>query len=648
TLLKYLQRYHARNESVGFFGPVAWGRIGDGPGRITVRTAARTVGRKRVYVEDWAVEVLARAFAADSQLADRLPPARAFGVVRLGRALVHPGGGLTRLSVEQAEAVALVDGRRTFAGLATALGTTADDVHRRLAPLLTAGLLTRGFEVPPELDAERALARQLRTLPPTAATARCLAVLDDLDKARAAAERASSAAELAAALDSWDARFVQATGAPAGRSRDESPTGRRSLVMQAERNVAVELGSRLVADLAPPLELLLTSARWLARRAGDELETVAGKLHQELAPIYPDGEVPFHALVSRLAPVTQSGEWLDPLVAELTDRWTGILAPDFAAGRVARSSAELAPAVQAAFGGPAPGYAAGRHHSPDVMIAAAGPEAIEAGDFTFVLGELHVAMVTMDSRSFTDCAPDPGRPTRLATAGLTAGQPRFVPLHVRGVDASISGWDHPAPDAYVPAYTYLSFGERIGERDVPKKVRAAEVTVGEHGGALLARLPDGTRHPALHLLGEYAAWALVSRFRLLPPRPHTPRVTVDRLVVARETWRIPSAELAPLTRLPEADGYAELRRLAARHGLARHTFWRPARDAKPIYLDLDSPLLGMVALREARRSTESVEAIAFTEMYPGPGELWLPDADGRRYPSELRLTFADTTTPEQR
>jgi hypothetical protein len=35
------------------------------------------------------------------------------------------------------------------------------------------------------------------------------------------------------------------------------------------------------------------------------------------------------------------------------------------------------------------------------------------------------------------------------------------------------------------------------------------------------------------------------------------------------------------------------------------------------------------------------EAVTFTEMYPGPDELWLADADGERYTSELRLTLAE-------
>src|SRR6187551_3561862 len=118
-----------------------------------------------------------------------------------------------------------------------------------------------------------------------------------------------------------DDTFARISGAAVTRPHDESPTGRRPLVMQAERNVRVEVGDRMVADLAAPLDLLLTSARWLARRAGEELEAIAVKLHEELAPMYGEGAVPLNALISRLAPVTQAGVWLDGLIADLTRRW---------------------------------------------------------------------------------------------------------------------------------------------------------------------------------------------------------------------------------------------------------------------------------------------------------------------------------------
>lgn len=41
---------------------------------------------------------------------------------------------------------------------------------------------------------------------------------------------------------------------------------------------------------------------------------------------------------------------------------------------------------------PQPAWAAAVHHSPDIMLAATNPEAIRAGDYVAVLGELHTAL----------------------------------------------------------------------------------------------------------------------------------------------------------------------------------------------------------------------------------------------------------------
>ena len=42
------------------------------------------------------------------------------------------------------------------------------------------------------------------------------------------------------------------------------------------------------------------------------------------------------------------------------------------------------------------------HHSPDVMLAARSAEAVAAGDFLLVLGELHMSVNTMEGRLFVE------------------------------------------------------------------------------------------------------------------------------------------------------------------------------------------------------------------------------------------------------
>lgn len=648
---RYLQRYHTKNETIGFFGPVVWASIDPQGDRAFAFTPGREVAtRQRVWFEDWLINELGAAFAREPDIAPHLPLSMPVGVARFGSTLINADGAARRLSAREATVVSLVDGSRTARDIATAAQASLDEVEHTLAGLVAEGLLCRNFDVPIERGAEQALIRELGSLPRSGAVDRAMAVLAELETARAEVADAADSGALGKAIKK--VKDVAATALASAPEAAESPARsqkrRGPVVSLSERDVSLVVGPGLVSELAPPLSLVLASARWFCRRAGEEFGDLAMPIYRALASLFGgDGGVPFNLLCHRLAPVTRDGEWLDGIVTELQQRWSEVLDLNLSAAQVTRASADLVDAVASRFDGPAPGWHAGRHHSPDVMIAASSPAAIEAGDYEFVLGEMHIAMVTCDQSAYYDIAPDPDLVRRCVDKALLAEQPRFVPLHPRTSELGITCYGYPVPEAFSPAYTYLSFGERVGERAVPgPRVPAADLLVRETPSGLVVDFPDGSCHPLLHVMGEYVTYGVAARFRIAPPAPaHHPRVTIDRLVITRETWRVPMAELEPLAHLPEAEAYVGLCRLAARYGLPRHSYWRPMRRVKPVYLDLCSPALAGLLLTAARASDGGTGSFTFTEMYPGPGQLWLTDAHDNRYTSEIRLTIADTRPP---
>jgi hypothetical protein len=66
VVASYWQRYCAKNDTIGFFGPLAWGRVEDGPA-IAVRAGA-LVAQRVVHLEVWAIEALARAAGVEMVL----------------------------------------------------------------------------------------------------------------------------------------------------------------------------------------------------------------------------------------------------------------------------------------------------------------------------------------------------------------------------------------------------------------------------------------------------------------------------------------------------------------------------------------------------------------------------------------------------
>lgn len=126
----------------------------------------------------------------------------------------------------------------------------------------------------------------------------------------------------------------------------------------------------------------------------------------------------------------------------------------------------------------------------------------------------------------------------------------------------------------------------------------------------------------------------VRTFTLLPAQEHAPRVTIGRVVLRREGWSIPAADL------PERG--EDVAAFARDRGMPRRVFMKSPLERKPLYLDTESAVLSRILCRQARHARETPGTrMEFTEMLPGPDECWLADEDGNRYVSELRTVAVD-------
>ncbi|MBC3840304.1 hypothetical protein GXW82_09025 [Streptacidiphilus sp. 4-A2] len=155
--------------------------------------------------------------------------------------------------------------------------------------------------------------------------------------------------------------------------------------------------------------------------------------------------------------------------------------------------------------------------------------------------------------------------------------------------------------------------------------------------------PDGSWSASVtEVLGEFLTALVVNRFQLRPKGAHAPRVLLDDLVICRESWRIPVAELEAAARKPGTLA-AEL----AARGVPRHLFARTPAEPKPFYVDLEAPLL-VRNLQRAIRLAAAGEGLCLDlgEMLPGPEHLWLADQDGGQCTAEFRLVAVDEAEPQ--
>jgi hypothetical protein len=332
---------------------------------------------------------------------------------------------------------------------------------------------------------------------------------------------------------------------------------------------------------------------------------------------------------------------VDRVAADFVARWAALFGLDQVPAGTARldfTSADLAAQAGLSFPAERPGFAAGRVHSPDVHVCAADAAALRRGDFFLVLGEMHAAWATFDTGVFTTAHPDPSRLREALAADL--GYHKIRPLYPvdwpRYTGRIAHTLDHPTD-------RQLGFTTAPGA-DRARLLPVTAVTVSDGDGGLVARAPDGRTWPLIEVFAALVAMHAADAFKLVTATAHTPRITVDRLVVARETWRATVAETGMTDVAGEPATFLAGRALRRRLGLPERVFVKLGTETKPFFADLTSPLYVSVLatmLRRAREQGGPDVPVVFTELLPGPEHAWLTDASGHRYFSELRLQVRD-------
>ena len=649
AVARYWQRYCGKNETIGFFGPTCWVDIEPEGALLTVHTGGSLTRERRVFLEHWALVAFAEALAADPLVGPWLPVRRAPHVWFAGGRLYRPTGPPRLLPATEAAVFAACDGRparlvveAVAAEPASGLRKAAD-VRLVLDRLVAGGLVVHGIGPPPRLDAPEVLQAAIAAIPDGAARGHAEAAWARLATARdRVAGAAGDADGLRTALDRLDAEFTEVTGRDAYRRSGQTYAGRVLCYEETTRDLDVTVGGAVLGTVAAPLEILLRAARWLTGALADAYSTALAELVGESTV---DGSMPLGELWYLAQGLLFGGgrRPVDAVAAEFTRHWSVLFGLDALAPgtpEIAVSSTDLAPVVARVFGDDRPGWGAARVHSPDLHICATDAEAVRRGDFTVVLGEMHAAWPTFDCAVFLWPRKDVGdlRDALRADAGDGRVLPLFPPDWPRQSGRLSRGLDNDSD-------VLLAFAPTSGA-DPVRSLPISAVTVSLVDGRPVARAADGRSWPLIEVFAGLVAMHAVDGFKLVAPTAHTPRISIDRLVVARETWRT-TVGATPLATTGPEQRYLATRRWRRELGLPERGYVKLGTETKPCYVDLTSPAyLGALAtmVRGATRTGGPGVPLVFTEMLPTPEQAWVPDAAGRRYFSELRLHVVDPMT----
>jgi hypothetical protein len=617
TVASYWQRYCAKNDTIGFFGPLGWGQLADDGPAAVVEPGPELLASRVTRFEVWVIDALAAVLAEDPGVRRWIPPRR------------HPARVPADLDPAEEEVYRRCDGRPAFEAGPVEL----------IAKLADRSLLVWAFRVPLGPHPERELRAQLEAIGDPVVRARCLEALDRLEAARAAVTAAAGdAAALGRALDELGQVFQALTGVAPRRRAGEMYAGRSVCYEECRRNLTLRLGPDVVAELARVLVPVLAGARWYCGEVAEVGRAVIAEAVAEARAGCGTGRVPladvWRRVIPQLMPAPARRELpaavagVEAVGTELQRRWIQLLGGDLDT---------LAERVQAVFTDVRPSWRRACFHGPDVQIAATSAGAINRGEFTVVVGDFHPGSAPIGQSMFLEGHPEPGEVRRFFARYMP--EPRLVWVLPRNVGRAggrfIPGYPTTADYCLLTTEeTCMAAGYRsvaLAELWVEEGADGPVIVTGE--GKPIAPLQDAFEH---HLF-----IAGIRSYNPFAPAPHAPRITVGRSVLRREMWTLHGTDIGWAHRQQEA--HAAARQWARELGMPRRVFALASGEAKPVYVDFNSRALVGILGRQIRAAGQA--PVRFSEMLPDPEHLWLTDAQGNRYTSELRLTAVDLTHP---
>jgi hypothetical protein len=324
---------------------------------------------------------------------------------------------------------------------------------------------------------------------------------------------------------------------------------------------------------------------------------------------------------------------------ELAERWAAILGLLPGSKRLRLTVADIEGRVADAFGRREPGWAMAQYFSPDVFLTAADESSLAAGEVELILGELHLASNTMGASVFVNQHPD--RTQLLDQTRQDHPQPRVLPMLAKENKARLSARVRHSlsrPDDY-----HVALLDFTADPKQQRTALSADVAVRLSDDRLVVVLPDGSVFGVVEVFAHVLTTLMMDQFRMLPEADHLPRVTIDRMVVARESWSIVAGEVDFARDRSEARRYVRGRRWHAELSLPRFFFVTSPAEPRPFYVDFESPIYLDIFAKAVRRLVQRDPGarLVLTEMLPTPEQAWLPDEHGNRYSCELRFVAVD-------
>ena len=644
----YAQRYCVKNDTIGFFGPVAWGRIESGGPMVESRHVPSLIKRRQTYLESWAVDKIAASLSQLEGMDWWIPPRLVPDVFIEKGTLQRPGFAPVPISALEQTVLSMCDGKVLPEQILCAVqddprfrGCAQQELREALKAKAAEGILTWRFLAPVEVNSEIDLRQQLLTVGDPELRSTALGRLDKLETARKEVSGAAGdPVQLNQALRKVELIFEEITSAPGHRNPGTTYGGRTVVYEDCQRDMALRISPDLLSPIIPALSLLLQSLRWFVQSTALEFQRLFRQTYRELAEPEAGGHIRLQEWWHYTEPKLLNAPSLGEVEKLFRQKWADILSIGQHRSTVQFESCNLKDKVEQLFPELGAGYYPVRYFCPDLMLAAENEEAVRRGEALYVLGEVHSGKNTLCHAALVEQHPNRQELVEARQWDLSAACFKILDTQagetttVRTSEGLLRPEDYllaTTPDAAAPHGhdCHPISGLVVSEQD-------EEIQVVSRA--------DGRRFHILEAFSDLLFAFVMNKASWVPPLRHVPRVLVDKLVIHRETWRFRKGELDFAMEKDEGRRFLGARRWMKSRGVPQEMFVKSVWEVKPFYLDLDSSALVEILCRTIRRMKSSGgndEVLTFSEMLPGAKQLWLEDAEGARYTSELRFAVVD-------
>jgi hypothetical protein len=519
---------------------------------------------------------------------------------------------------------------------------SAAEVYDALREMAAKGFVYWKFNIPLGPHSEDVLREALQRIDDMNIRKRSLDCLDELDSARAHVEAsAGDPDKLNLAFQNLEQVFTRLTGVPATRNQGKVYAGRTLVYEDCRRDVEVLLSEEWLKALVEPLSLLLATGRWFTARVAEVYKSKFLEVYSEIVRLTGNPIVDATLCWGKAAEFffDSAPVLMSPLQDEFRSKWERILQLGPGREPVVYMCDELRSRILEEFSPSQAGWTGARYHSPDIMIAAESEEAIQKGDYLFVMGEVHVSTNTLQASLFANQHTSPKDLVDAVEYDL--GTSNVVPVGPKGEDSGSR-----TVQSLIPKSNFrLEYVPDSFVTDRSKALPVSSLVLEKHQGELIAKTRDGRfRMNVIDLVGGLLSVLAIDCFRIMAPRRHSPRISIDRLVIKRESWRFSPSELQFAQCLDAAERFLQARTWAQVQGIPRCVFFKVPVERKPAYLDFESPILVDIFAKMIRRTLDAAlpdSSVDISEMLPSHDQAWLKDSNNRGYTSEFRFVAVD-------